>query len=997
MGAVPLVKQMAEDLAQRDAQITLLQRRAGERERLLRKMLRECDVSNLKIENRLKELEEEQLAQRQNPKTTRSADNGRPSLQSENSIGEQITEAFAEMLSGHETRPGDTEPHLVSKGDSTSATTPGRRVSAELSRHNSATIRKKSTSRGWRGFFSGQNNDNENQSTVRTPLNRTVSAQERLLRIHTASQANLKKRGLTTSTFKASNEHYSGMSSRKSSVADNKADKVTTSANDASDAASSKSANSLASWATRLVGGKATSQDPKINEKTLSTQVKPRSRASSGAQKKTVMDNDASKPTVNTSNAVESKNGTYLNTSVNQTRNDARSPLAAAASASPLETNTRPAVTPGPMEMDTILPGHSRPPTLIPYEAQAGSAEILTDRYGFIYDQRRRLRQNVLTHNRDRSKRGSRVETLENHRRSWASLPTGEGDTASIRSQRSGEILDASQSSPIAADVTAETQAPKRWQDYLKISGLSTELLSHTPSVAPTTNIITGNDATDDTRQPQIKVSRHGSIIAPSSTPSPAPSQVISGDAEFAQAAENGGDATAVSEEMQSVDAVKVLLDQLTDIHDASQREKEARWKDFLKKVGADRRRQGEAHTNERRAKNLNALPEASWMDGEIIGVTSLGNEGKAGRAKWLEFKNLLLGGIPISLRPKVWAECSGALSSRVPGYYDEMVRTTSHDEVIVQQIAMDIPRTLTDNIYFRQGDGMAKLSEVLLAYSLRNPEVGYCQGMNLITANLLLIMPTAEDAFWMLATLIERILPDKYYDHSLLTSRADQAVLRQYVGTVLPNLSAHLENLSVDLEALTFQWFLSVFTDCLSAEALFRVWDVMLCTPADAGGGAIFLFEVALALLKLNEKQLLTCESPAEVYAYINGRMTDHAISIDGLIRASEALRKVVKREEVEKKRSAVVQADLELMRQRDAVRKGKAKANAPADTQDDGGVGAEAARSPTLSKEETRSTTNEDMAQPVRDGVQDNRFLKDDLMPVTPMPVEEELAWRG
>ena len=110
---------------------------------------------------------------------------------------------------------------------------------------------------------------------------------------------------------------------------------------------------------------------------------------------------------------------------------------------------------------------------------------------------------------------------------------------------------------------------------------------------------------------------------------------------------------------------------------------------------------------------------------------------------------------------------------------------------------------------------------------------------MNLITACLLLIMPTAEDAFWVLASMIENILPQKYYDQHLLTSRADQSVLRSYVVELLPKLSNHLDLLEIELEALTFQWFLSVFTDCLSAEALFRVWDVVLCMH----DGSTFLF----------------------------------------------------------------------------------------------------------------------------------------------------------
>jgi len=166
-----------------------------------------------------------------------------------------------------------------------------------------------------------------------------------------------------------------------------------------------------------------------------------------------------------------------------------------------------------------------------------------------------------------------------------------------------------------------------------------------------------------------------------------------------------------------------------------------------------------------------------------------------------------------------------------------------------------------------------------------------------------------------MLTSTIESILPRGYYDHSLLASRADQQVLRRYVSEILPKLSAHLDDLGIELEALTFQWFLSVFTDCLSAEALFRVWDVVFCT----NDGSTFLFQVALALLKLNETQLLQCSSPAGVYTYINHQMTNHAISIDGLIHASEGLRKVVKRDEVENRRAKAIEAEKDLIRQRE------------------------------------------------------------------------------
>lgn len=41
-------------------------------------------------------------------------------------------------------------------------------------------------------------------------------------------------------------------------------------------------------------------------------------------------------------------------------------------------------------------------------------------------------------------------------------------------------------------------------------------------------------------------------------------------------------------------------------------------------------------------------------------------------------------------------------------------------------------------------------------AHVRRNPKIGYCQGMNNLTATLLLTHPAEEDAFWVLVCIIE-------------------------------------------------------------------------------------------------------------------------------------------------------------------------------------------------------------------------------------------------
>lgn len=97
---------------------------------------------------------------------------------------------------------------------------------------------------------------------------------------------------------------------------------------------------------------------------------------------------------------------------------------------------------------------------------------------------------------------------------------------------------------------------------------------------------------------------------------------------------------------------------------------------------------------------------------------------------------------------------------------------------------------------------------------------------MNLVASTLLLVHADQEEAFWVLSAIIERILPQDFFSPSLLVSRACPMVLLDYVEEFLPKLFAHLVKLEIDLPAICFSWFLSLFTDCLPVEVIF----LLLC-----------------------------------------------------------------------------------------------------------------------------------------------------------------------
>ncbi|KAG1738405.1 rab-GTPase-TBC domain-containing protein [Suillus paluster] len=321
---------------------------------------------------------------------------------------------------------------------------------------------------------------------------------------------------------------------------------------------------------------------------------------------------------------------------------------------------------------------------------------------------------------------------------------------------------------------------------------------------------------------------------------------------------------------------IRHLLDDMTKIHDQNQGAKRKEWDVFVKqrsKVKLPKNVLPAVMNSGGGAAALLGLgtsveeEELSHSEG-LIGFAQLGLSSNKDERK--EFDRLVRGGIPLVYRSKLWLECSGGLDMREPGIFGDLLAHVDGDDLVCVEIEKDVGRTMPLNVFFGgDGAGVDKLRRVLRAYSRRNPAVGYCQGMNLVTSTLLLVHADEEEAFWVLSAIIERLLPEDFFSPSLLPSRACPLVLLEYVQETMPKLYMHLTALGVDLPAICFSWFLSLFTDCLPIETLFRVWDVFLVDGLDV------LFRVALGILRNNEQELLQCESNSAVYVSLENLPT--------------------------------------------------------------------------------------------------------------------------
>eukprot|EP00210_Caulerpa_lentillifera_P005332 g5095.t1 len=181
------------------------------------------------------------------------------------------------------------------------------------------------------------------------------------------------------------------------------------------------------------------------------------------------------------------------------------------------------------------------------------------------------------------------------------------------------------------------------------------------------------------------------------------------------------------------------------------------------------------------------------------------------------------------------------------------------NNETIVKQIDKDVSRTFPGHPVLDES-GLASLREILLAFSLHRPDIGYCQGLNFMSG-FLLLFNKPEDAFWNLVAIIEKLLPDQF-DKNMLPAVVDKFVFRHLVRQYYPKLAEHLDELTVDVSALCPQWFLCCFVNALPTESCLRVWDILLWE-----GNSSFLFKVALALVDSCFEDLMKAENAVKAW----------------------------------------------------------------------------------------------------------------------------------
>ncbi|XP_076990013.1 TBC1 domain family member 8 isoform X3 [Tamandua tetradactyla] len=234
------------------------------------------------------------------------------------------------------------------------------------------------------------------------------------------------------------------------------------------------------------------------------------------------------------------------------------------------------------------------------------------------------------------------------------------------------------------------------------------------------------------------------------------------------------------------------------------------------------------------------------------------------------KIRKLVAMGIPESLRGKLWLLFSDAVTELAahPGYYGSLVAASMGRSCLVtEEIERDLHRSLPEHPAFQSETGIAALRRVLTAYAHRNPRIGYCQSMNILTS-VLLLYAKEEEAFWLLVAVCERMLPD-YFNHRVIGAQVDQSVFEELIRERLPELAEHMGDLAA-LSSVSLSWFLTLFLSIMPLESAISVVD---CFFYD---GIRAIFQLGLAVLDANAEALCGSKDDSQALMVLS-RFLDH------------------------------------------------------------------------------------------------------------------------
>ena len=266
---------------------------------------------------------------------------------------------------------------------------------------------------------------------------------------------------------------------------------------------------------------------------------------------------------------------------------------------------------------------------------------------------------------------------------------------------------------------------------------------------------------------------------------------------------------------------------------------------------------------------------------------------------------------------PYRWIAWKTALKTQniyIPRHYKSLLLRKAESKWF-ETISADVKRTFTRYQYNHES-----LENILLAYEIYNPSVGYCQGMNFIAAILLIISEAKEEEnVWAFVALMEQ----KISSDELSLPGINQLYIKDFplvtlIGNLFnstleetnPDLRQHLSKVELQHDLWLTKWISSLFLYTFPFEYCIRFWDALLAN------GVSFIIPIICAILSNFSEKLLNSNTMENCYGILKfpiKLMDETALNPDEIIRQAteikvnwEVLDKMVVKHQSDIKREA-------------------------------------------------------------------------------------------
>ncbi|XP_069833606.1 TBC1 domain family member 1 isoform X2 [Dendropsophus ebraccatus] len=231
--------------------------------------------------------------------------------------------------------------------------------------------------------------------------------------------------------------------------------------------------------------------------------------------------------------------------------------------------------------------------------------------------------------------------------------------------------------------------------------------------------------------------------------------------------------------------------------------------------------------------------------------------------------------GVPRHHRGEIWKFLAEQYELRHQMLSRSPVKDVPYKELLKQlttqqhAILIDLGRTFPTHPYFsaQLGAGQLSLYNILKAYSLLDPEVGYCQGLSFVAGVLLLHM-SEEDAFKLLKFLMYDMGLRKQYRPDMVTLQIQMYQLSRLLHDYHRDLYNHLEEYEIGPSLYAAPWFLTMFASQFPLGFVARVFDMLYLQ------GSEVIFKVALSLLGSHKPLILQQENLESIVEFIKNTL---------------------------------------------------------------------------------------------------------------------------